>query len=88
LYYTHFGVGEDAVKRLEGYVAQLKLWVKVILDGMENGKDSEAIYESILEKDASTRKAADFIKNHLVLRRGVIMQNIQGFIEYFKRTRT
>ena len=88
LYYTHFGVGDDAVKRLEAYAAQLKFWAKLVLEGMENGEDLEAIYERVLEKDASTRKAADFIKNHLVLRRGVIMQNIQGFIEYFKKTRT
>lgn len=86
LYYTHFGVREGAVKRLEAYAAKLKLWAKVVREGMENGEDSEAIYERILEKDASTRKAGELIKNHLVLRRGVIMQNIQGFIEYFKRT--
>lgn len=88
LYYTHFGVGEDAVKRLEAYASQLKFWAKVVLEGMENGEDSEAIYERILEKDASTRKAADFIKNHLILRRGVIMQNIQGFVDYFEKTRS
>jgi glyoxylase-like metal-dependent hydrolase (beta-lactamase superfamily II) len=87
LYYSHFGVGDDAVKRLETYAAQLKLWARVILEGMGNGEDLEAIYERILEEDALTGKAADFIKNHLILRRGVIMQNIQGFIGYFKKTR-
>ena len=86
LYYTHFGVGDDAVKRLEAYMTQLKIWAKVVLEGMENGEDLEAIYERVLEKDALTRKAADFIKRHLVLRRGVIMQNIHGIIEYFKKT--
>jgi len=88
LYYTHFGATEDAVKRLEAYVVKLKLWAKVILEGMESGDDLEAIYRRILERDASTGRAADFIKNHLVLRRGVIMQNIQGFIEYLQKTRT
>jgi glyoxylase-like metal-dependent hydrolase (beta-lactamase superfamily II) len=86
LYYTHFGVREDAVKRLEAYVAKLKLWAKVILEGVENGEDLEAIYERILDEDSSTRRAAAFIKDHLVLRRGVIMQNIQGFTGYLKKS--
>jgi glyoxylase-like metal-dependent hydrolase (beta-lactamase superfamily II) len=87
LFYTHFGVRADAVKRLEAYVARLKLWAKVILEGMESGEDLEKIYGRILERDPSTGRAADFIKNHLVLRRGVIMQNIQGFVEYLTKTR-
>ena len=86
LYYTHFGVGDDAVKRLKAYVSQLKLWANVIHEGMENHEDPEVIYERILEKDAFTRRAADFIKNHLVLRRGVVMQNIHGLIEYLEET--
>lgn len=87
LFYTHFGVRDDAVRRLEAYVSKLKLWVQVVLEGMENGEDLETIYKRILEKDASTGRAAAFIKNHLVLRGGVIMQNIQGFVEYLKETR-
>jgi glyoxylase-like metal-dependent hydrolase (beta-lactamase superfamily II) len=87
LYYTHFGNRENAVKRLEAYVVKLELWAKVILEGMRNEENSEAIYERILEEDASTRRAADFIKDHLVLRRGVIMQNIQGFTGYLEKTR-
>jgi glyoxylase-like metal-dependent hydrolase (beta-lactamase superfamily II) len=86
LYYTHFGVGDDAVKRLEAYVSQLKLWANVIREGMKNQEDLEMIYARVLEKDALTRKAADYIKNHLVLRRGVVMQNIHGLIEYFQKT--
>ena len=86
LYYTHFGVGDDAVKRLEAYKVQLKIWAKVVLEGINNRADLEVIYDRVLEEDTSTRKAAEFIKNHLVLRRGVVMQNIHGMIEYFKRT--
>jgi hypothetical protein len=53
---------------------------------MKEGKDMATIYERILEKDSATRLAADFIQKHLILRRGVIMQDIQGFIDYFKKT--
>jgi glyoxylase-like metal-dependent hydrolase (beta-lactamase superfamily II) len=86
LYYTHFGVRDEAVKRLNTYTAQLKLWAKVVVEGMKNGEDLEAIYKRILKEDASIGKAADFIKNHLILRRGVVRQSVQGLIEYFKRT--
>jgi glyoxylase-like metal-dependent hydrolase (beta-lactamase superfamily II) len=86
LYYTHFGVGGDAVRRLKAYVSQLKLWAEVIHEGMKKQEDPEVIYERVLEKDVLTRKAADFIKNHLVLRRGVVMQNIHGLIQYFCKT--
>jgi glyoxylase-like metal-dependent hydrolase (beta-lactamase superfamily II) len=86
LYYTHFGVRDDAIKRLEAYTAQLKLWARVVVEGMEDGEDLEAIYERVLKEDASIGEAADFIRNHLVLRRGVVMQSVQGLIEYFNRT--
>ncbi len=86
LYYTHFGVGGDAVKKLEAYRSQVRLWADITREGMKNHEDLEVIYEKVLEKDALTRKAADFIKNHLVLRRGVVMQNIHGLIEYFEKT--
>ncbi len=86
LYYTHFGVGGDAIKKLEAYMSQLRLWASITREGMNNQEDLEMIYEKVLEKDALTRRAADFIKNHLVLRRGVVMQNIHGLIEYFEKT--
>jgi hypothetical protein len=31
------------------------------------------------------KATADFISKHLVLREGVAMQNVQGFVEYFKK---
>lgn len=85
LYYSHFGPTSDATKKLETYISQLDLWAKIILEGMRKKEDLATIYERILDKDSSTKIAADFIKKHLILRRGVIMQNIQGFIEYFRK---
>jgi hypothetical protein len=38
-----------------------------------------------LENDPQMRAAAEYIKNHMILRRGVVMQNIQGFFEYLKK---
>ena len=85
LYYTHFGQASGAVKRMRAHVAQLKLWAKIVLEGMKGGEDVETTHERILEEDPSMKAIADFVKDHLVLRRGVVMQNIRGFIEYFRK---
>ena len=85
LYYTHFGQAGDAVKRMRAHVAQLKLWAKIVLEGMKGGVDMETIYKRILEEDPSMKAIADFMKEHLVLKRGMVTQSIQGFVEYFKK---
>jgi len=85
LYYTHFGSVNNAVNRLKAYITQLKLWEKTVSEALNQGDSLQVIYEKILENDPQMRVAADFIKNHMVLRRGVVMQNIQGFVEYLKK---
>jgi hypothetical protein len=52
---------------------------------MNEGNNPQVMYEKILENDPQMKTAAEFIKNHMVLRRGVVMQNIQGFVEYLKK---
>jgi len=85
LYYTHYGPVEKAVERLKRYEAQLKLWAKIVSEAVKKGDTPESIYEQILEQDPQMRVAVPFIKEHLVLRQGVLMQNIQGYVEYFKK---
>jgi len=85
LYYTHFGSVDNAVNHLKAYILQLKLWEKTVSEAMSKGDNLQAMYEKILENDRQMRVAAEFIKNHMVLRRGVVMQNIQGFVEYLKK---
>jgi len=85
LYYTHFGPVDNAVNRLKAYTMQLKLWEKTVSEALNEGDSPQLINKKILENDPQMRVAAEFIKNHLVLRRGVIMQNIQGFVEYLKK---
>jgi len=86
LYYSHFGQVDEAVRRLEAYIDQLRLWAKIVREEMERGKDAKAIYQRILKEDACMRLMAEFIQNHIILKRGVIMQNIHGFMEYFERS--
>jgi len=85
LYYTHYGPVELAVDQISRYKAQLNLWAGIVSEAMKRGDSIEAIHAQILEQDPQMKVAADFIEEHLVLRRGVVMQNVQGFVEYFKR---
>ena len=85
LYYSHFGPADDAVKKLETYAARLTLWGKIILEGIKNGENFETICERISEKDPMTPKVEDYIKNHLILNRGIVKPNVYGFMEYFQK---
>jgi len=86
LYYSHFGPASDAVRKLKTYAARLSLWGKIILEGMKSGEDFEVIYKRILDKDPLKPEVDDFIKNHLILSRGIVTQNIHGFMEYFRKS--
>lgn len=83
--YTHFGAVENAVKRLQAYSEQLRLWAKIISEGMKRGESLENLYREITEKDPSVSVVTDFIRKHLVLDRGVVRQAIQGFMGYYEK---
>jgi glyoxylase-like metal-dependent hydrolase (beta-lactamase superfamily II) len=85
LYYTHFGPARNAVKRLEEYANQLKLWAKIVSDSLKNGEDFKMIYQKILQTDNAMKSAIDYLQNNIIFREGVINQDIQGFIEYLKK---
>lgn len=85
LYYTHFGPAGNAFERLKAHKDQLKLWASIVKEGMRTKEDPQIIYERTLERDPSIKAVAHIIKNHMILRRGVNIQNIQGFIEYFRK---
>jgi len=86
LYYSHFGPADDAAKRLKNYAARLKLWGEIILEGMRSGESLDAMSERISEKDPIAPDAADYVKNHLILSRGIIIPNFYGFMEYFRKS--
>ncbi len=85
LYYTHYGPVENALERLKRYENQLQLWANVISNAVKRGDTLESIYQQILEQDPQMKATADFISKHLVLREGVAMQNVHGYVEYFKK---
>lgn len=85
LYYAHYGPVENGVERLQKYRAQLQLWARIVSEAVKRGDAPESIHEQILKQDAQLRVAEPFIKEHLVLREGVLMQSVQGYYEYFKK---
>jgi len=85
LYYSHFGPADDAVKKLETYAARLTLWGEIILEGMKDTEDFETICERISEEDPQAQEVEDYIKNHLILNKGIVKPNVHGFMEYFQK---
>jgi glyoxylase-like metal-dependent hydrolase (beta-lactamase superfamily II) len=85
LYYTHFGPVEKVVDHLKRYIMQLRLWEKIVSEALKESDSLQTVYNRVLENDAQMRKAEEFIGNHMVLRKGVVMQNVQGFVEYIRK---
>jgi glyoxylase-like metal-dependent hydrolase (beta-lactamase superfamily II) len=85
LYYTHYGPVENALERLKRYENQLQLWARVTSEAVKRGDTLESTYQQILEQDPQMKATADFISEHLVLREGVAMQNVHGFVDYFRK---
>ena len=91
LYYSHFGNAEDAIEKLRAYANQLKLWARIVKQGLENGEGLAAISKRILESDEAVRKAKDYIQAHTVLSETVLGESVQGvinFVEKFKHIPT
>jgi glyoxylase-like metal-dependent hydrolase (beta-lactamase superfamily II) len=82
LYYSHFGKAGNAGERLQAYAQQLRLWAKVAKQGVENGEGLEEIGKRIIESDEAIRKAAPFMRAHLVLSETVLNESVQGFIDF------
>jgi glyoxylase-like metal-dependent hydrolase (beta-lactamase superfamily II) len=82
LYYSHFGKGQDAVKRLRNYALQIKLWANIAEEGVRKGESAEAIRERILKEDETVRKIAPVLKKNPVHRKTLVENSVQGFIDF------
>jgi glyoxylase-like metal-dependent hydrolase (beta-lactamase superfamily II) len=85
LCYTHFGVATDAIEKLERHAAQLRLWAEIVADGLRKGEILDAISEDIRQRDPAVKAVNDYMKTHPILGRGVVKQNVQGFMEYLQK---
>ena len=86
LYYSHFGKASNGIQRLIDYKVQLKLWAKIVTEGVKANQSSEKIRERILIEDKVMHKYADYFRSHPIYSRTVIINSVQGFIEYAKQT--
>jgi len=85
LCYTHFGVAENAIEKLERHATQLRLWAEIVADGIRKGETLETISENIRQIDPAVKAVNDYMKTHPILGRGVVKQNVQGFLEYLQK---
>ena len=83
LCYTHFGVAKNAIEKLERHATQLRLWAEIVVEGIKKGETLEIISEQIQQRDPEIKAVIDYMKTHPILSRGVVKQNVQGFVEYF-----
>jgi glyoxylase-like metal-dependent hydrolase (beta-lactamase superfamily II) len=87
LYYSHFGKASDAVKRLKDYALQIKLWAKIAEEGVRNRQSGDAVRERILVEDKVMCGTASFLRSHPILRKTVIENSVQGFIDFAENSR-
>ncbi len=85
LYYSHFGDASNPVERLRGYMEQLKLWTRIAREGVQHKQDFERIRERIIENDESIRRTADALRLHPVLGETVLVNSVQGVVEYAEK---
>ncbi len=87
LYYSHFGEAPDAIRKLQMHKDQLKVWGDTVQRGIRDNATVEEIEERIVKDDSAVRAALGYIRTHPIMGRGIIAQNIQGFMQYFKHAR-
>jgi glyoxylase-like metal-dependent hydrolase (beta-lactamase superfamily II) len=88
LYYSHFGEVSDAVKRLQDYALQLKLWAGIAREGIKNKQSLEEIRERILSEDKVMRKIAGFLRSHPVYAKTMLENSVQGFIDFAEKSQS
>lgn len=88
LCYTHFGSAADAVRRLQDYALQLKLWLSITEEGVKKNESPEAIREAILREDPRVHKIAPALKLNPVHRKTLIENSVQGFVDFARTHKT
>ena len=81
LYYSHFGKASSAITRLQNYALQIKQWAKIAEDGVRKKQGADEIRERILAEDENMHKVASFLMAHPILKKTVIQNSVQGFVD-------
>ncbi len=89
LYYSHFGKATNAVEQLQVYARQLKLWARIVKQGIDRNEGLAEISKRIRQEDPAIRKTAKYVETHPVLGETVLNESVQGvmsFVEKFGKT--
>ncbi len=85
LYYSHFGKAPDAVKRLRDYALQLRLWAQIAEEEIRNKRGLKEVQQRILVEDEVVRKLASFFRSHPIYAKTMLVNSVQGFIDFAKK---
>ncbi|MEM3672839.1 MAG: MBL fold metallo-hydrolase [Candidatus Bathyarchaeia archaeon] len=85
LYYSHFGEAFDGVCKLQTYGEQLKLWAKVVKQGLEKRENLETIVSRIVAEDELLKKAEGFIRAHPILSHAVFNESVLGIVDFVEK---
>jgi glyoxylase-like metal-dependent hydrolase (beta-lactamase superfamily II) len=86
LYYTHFGKASQAQKRLRAYAVQIKLWQRIAEEGIKKGQSPKTIRETVFRQDETIRGVISMLKANPVLRKTLVENSVQGFIEFAQKS--
>jgi glyoxylase-like metal-dependent hydrolase (beta-lactamase superfamily II) len=82
LYYSHFGVADDAENRLRSYMAQLGVWAKIVREGIEKGESVEEITRRILMEDKMMNRIMPYVEANEILMKAGVGNSVQGLVDY------
>ncbi len=82
LCYPHFGQASDAAARLKAHEEQIRLWLKIAEERVEEGQFDSIICERILARDKSISKIVPYLKLHPILAKTLIANSCDGVVEF------
>ncbi|MGE5187452.1 MAG: MBL fold metallo-hydrolase [Betaproteobacteria bacterium] len=88
LYFSHFGMANNAIQRLKDYKAQLQLWGTITEEGVSRNQSLPQIRDRIVTEDKVMSQIYDFVKNHRIYSKTMLENCVLGFIEYVKHKQT
>jgi glyoxylase-like metal-dependent hydrolase (beta-lactamase superfamily II) len=85
LYYSHFGKAADATTCLRNYAAQIRLWLRIVSEGVGNNRTVEAIQARIFAEDLSIQEIIPEVLSNPFDRKTLVENSIQGFVDFAQK---
>jgi len=87
LYYSHFSKAKNAVRRLQDYKLQLKLWAKITQEGLKENQSAEEIGDRIVSEDKVMQRLVGYLRSHRIYSKTALGNSVQGVVEYAKHAK-